>query len=279
MTTAGTVNITILVDNKAGRGLAFEHGLSLWIETKGRRILVDTGQGTALADNARRLGVELATADILVLSHGHYDHAGGIAYVVQQAPSIDIYCHPGVLQPRYAVRDGKPKAIGISDRARAVLEGWPSSRLHWVQEPLMLTESIGITAPIPRLTSYEDTGGPFFFDPEGTRPDPIEDDMALWIETDLGVVVCLGCAHAGVVNTLEHVLSVSQAVRVRAVIGGFHLLDAGPERLEPTISALRRLNPDMLAPCHCTGDRAVTRLRDALGERVSLGAAGMTYRF
>ena len=277
--TSKTVSITILVDNKAGKGLGFEHGLSLWIETENKRILVDTGQGPAFARNTRKLGVDLATADILVLSHGHYDHAGGIAYVVQQAPNVDIYCHPGVLQPRYAVRDGEAKAIGISEQARAVLDGWPSSRMHWVRQPLLLTEKIGITAPIPRLTSYEDAGGPFYFDPAGTCPDPIEDDLALWIETDLGVVVCLGCAHAGVVNTLDHVLSLTKKVRVRAVIGGFHLLDAGPERLEQTISALRLHNPDVLAPCHCTGERPVTQLRDALGERVSPAAAGMTYRF
>jgi len=271
--------ITILVDNKAGEGLASEHGLSLWIETEGKRILFDTGQGPALESNARALGIDVAETDILVLSHGHYDHAGGIAYVIARAQDVDVYCHPGVVQPRYAIRDGKARSIGIPRGAGAALEQLPLERLHWVQEPLMLTERIGLTGPVPRLTSYEDTGGPFYLNPDGARPDLIEDDLALWIQTDQGLVVCMGCAHAGLINTLHRIRDVTQGARVRAVIGGFHLLSAGHKRLTQSILALRLLAPDMLVPCHCTGESAVASLCDALGERVSTGASGMTYQF
>jgi 7,8-dihydropterin-6-yl-methyl-4-(beta-D-ribofuranosyl)aminobenzene 5'-phosphate synthase len=143
----------------------------------------------------------------------------------------------------------------------------------------MLSETIGITGPIPRKTSFEDTGGPFYLDPQGKRTDPIEDDLALWIRTDKGAIVCVGCSHAGVVNTCLHVQSLSQGLRVRAIIGGLHLVNAGRERLEQTVAALRRLEPDMLVPSHCTGEPAVVALRGALGDRVSPGAAGMTFRF
>ncbi len=143
----------------------------------------------------------------------------------------------------------------------------------------MLTDKVGITGPVPRLSSYEDTGGPFYLDPEGTTPDLIEDDMALWIETPEGTVVCLGCAHAGVVNTLEHICGLTGHRRLRAVIGGFHLMSAGRERLDQTVEALRRLSPALLAPCHCTGDSATAHLRAALGESVAPGKAGTLYRF
>ena len=273
------VRITILVDNHAGDGLSCEHGLSLWIETEGRHILFDTGQGGALEANVRALGVDLGETDILVLSHGHYDHTGGIPRVLQHAPKADVYCHPGVLQPRYSIRDGRPKPIHMPQESMSAIEKIPAQRLHWANQALFLSERIGITGPIPRETSFEDTGGPFYLDIEGRRADPIEDDLALWIRTDNGVIVCAGCSHAGLVNTLNHVRLLSNDQRVRAVIGGLHLVNAGRERLDQTVAALRSIEPDMMVPCHCTGELATDLLRSALGKRVTPGAAGMTYEF
>jgi len=272
-------SITIVVDNKTGGGLLSEHGLSQWIETGGRRILFDTGQGPALETNVQALGIDLTRADVLALSHGHYDHTGGIPYVARWAPEIDVYCHPGVVQPRYVIRDGKTRSIGMPEGARQTLDAVPSERIHWVKEPAMLSETVGLTGPVPRLTGYEDTGGAFYLDPECTRPDLIEDDQALWIQTNQGLIVLLGCAHAGVVNTLRYIRALTGDTRVRAVIGGFHLLNAGLERLDRTILALKEVAPDLLVPCHCTGDAAITVLCDALGERVAPGKAGTTYRF
>lgn len=278
MTTAH-VQVTILVDNQAGEGLVSEHGLSMWIETEDKRILFDTGQGTALEHNVRVLGIDLGTADFLVLSHGHYDHTGGIPRVLQQARNSSVYCHPGVVQARYSIRDGMPMPVHMPHASVAALSGFPSGQIHWLQQPHMLSERIGITGPIPRETSFEDTGGPFYLDREGKLADPIEDDLALWIRTDDGLIVCVGCSHAGVVNTVHHIRRLSQGVRVRAIIGGFHLVNASTERLEQTIASLRLLDPDIVVPGHCTGEPAVTELRNGLGERVSAGAAGMTYRF
>ncbi|NLV71299.1 MAG: MBL fold metallo-hydrolase [Actinobacteria bacterium] len=272
--------VTILVDNnKAEDGLCTEHGLSFWIEILGRRILFDTGQGPSLEPNAQALGVDLSKTDILVLSHGHYDHTGGIASVIRSAPDLHVYCHPGVVQARYAIRDGKAKSIGIPQAAKEALEGVPSDHLHWVEKPTMLTDVVGLTGPVPRLTDYEDTGGPFFLDPEGERPDLIEDDLALWIRTKTGTVVCLGCAHAGPVNTLDHIVGLTGDPHLRAVIGGFHLMDAGRERVDQTILAMRRLAPDSLLPCHCTGRSPTTLLQDPLGDQVTPGKSGMVFRF
>ncbi|MDD5451902.1 MAG: MBL fold metallo-hydrolase [Desulfovibrionales bacterium] len=206
--------ITILVDNQAAPGLMSEHGLSLWIEAEDKRILFDTGQGSALAANASVLGVDLSEIDILVLSHGHYDHTGGIPQLLKVNKKVEAYCHPGVVQPRYAIRDGTPKPIQMPRESIVSINKLPAQRLHWVSQPLLLSERIGITGPIPRQTSYEDTGGPFFLDPEGRRVDPIDDDLALWVQTEDGLVICVGCCHAGLVNTLNHVRRLNKGSRV-----------------------------------------------------------------
>lgn len=273
------VQITILVDNQAGSKLIPEHGFSMWIETGVRHILFDTGQGNALETNASVLGVDLGKTDILVLSHGHYDHTGGIDQVLHQAHHAHVYCHSGAVQPRYAIRNGTATSIQMPQKSMAALDRLPEQAIHWVQQPIRLSGNIGITGPIPRETTYEDTGGPFYLDPEGGRTDPIDDDLALWICRDDGLIVCVGCCHAGLVNTLNDVRRLNGDMKVRAVIGGFHLLNAGRDRLEQTIAALRLLEPEMIVPCHCTGKPTVEMLRNVFGERVSPGMSGMTYRF
>lgn len=274
------MKVTILVDNSTGRpGLKTEHGLSLWIETEDRRILFDTGQGEALAANAHALGVNLGETEILVLSHGHYDHTGGIPQVLKIASRAEVYCHPGAVQSRNSIREGTPKPVQMQRESMAAMGGLPTQRLHWVLQPILQSRGVGITGPIPRETSYEDTGGPFYLDPEGKSADPIDDDLALWIQTDDGLIVCVGCCHAGLVNTINQVRRLKEGTRIRAIIGGFHLLDASRHRLDQTVAALQSLGPDIVVPCHCTGGHAVAVLRGALGERVSPGASGMTYRF
>ena len=271
--------IAIVVDNRAGDGLAVEHGLSLWIDSGDRKILFDTGQGGALDDNAHLLGINLAETGILVLSHGHYDHTGGVAGILRQAHQVHLYCHAGVVQPRYALQDGLARPIQMPGESRAAVNAMYGERLHWIYNPVMLSDRVGLTGPIPRETDYEDRGGPFYCDPAGKRIDLIEDDCALWIRTDRGLVVCVGCAHAGVINTLRYVCRLAGESRVRAVIGGLHLVNADSRRLDRTVDDLRSIDPEMIVPCHCTGDAAAAILREGLGERVIPGAAGMVLQF
>jgi 7,8-dihydropterin-6-yl-methyl-4-(beta-D-ribofuranosyl)aminobenzene 5'-phosphate synthase len=273
------MKITVLVDNKADDDLVAEHGLSIWVETEAGRILFDTGQGNALPANAKALGIHLDQADTLVLSHGHYDHTGGIPHVLKQSKKIEVYCHPSVVLPRYSIREGIVKPINMPQDVRFILQTLRPSRVHWVSEMIALSEGIGLSGPVPRSTSYEDTGGPYYCDKTGHTADPIDDDLALWLRTGDGLVVIAGCCHAGLVNTLNHLRQVSGVPTIRAVIGGYHLLHASDHRIACTISALRSLAPRMLVPCHCTGDRAVHALEEAFGDLVQAGHAGMTLRF
>lgn len=270
--------LTILVDDRAAEGLASEHGLSVWIEIGDRRILFDTGQATALFHNAPQLGIDLSTVETLVLSHGHYDHTGGLAGVLEAAPDVQVVCHRAVEVDRYSIRGGRPKPIHMPAAARAAMATVPRTNLRWATEATEIAAGIGVTGPIPRHTSYEDTGGPFFLDPAGTLPDPIDDDMALWIETSRGLVVVVGCSHAGVVNTLNHVRDLTGGSRIHTVLGGFHLLNASRDRVDQTIRALASLGLERLVPCHCTGHGPIEEIKRALGELVCEGRAGSTFR-
>ncbi len=273
------VKITILVDNFAGDGLVSEHGLSFWIETEDKHILFDTGQGGALKNNAHALDIDLGKTDMLVLSHGHYDHTGGIPDVLQMARNVKLYGHPGIIQPRYSMSNEEVKSIKMPRESMVAIDKLPREQLHWVRQPVLLSNTIGITGPIPRETSFEDPGGPFYLDPRGKNADFIDDDLALWIRKDDGLIVCVGCAHSGLVNTLKHIRYLNPGLRIRGIIGGFHLLNASRQRLDETIIALHVFESDSVIPCHCTGDVAVTLLREVLGDRVSYGTAGMTYEF
>jgi len=274
-----SVKITILVDNHAGDGLSAEHGLSLWIEKDSHRILFDTGQGGALAPNAEKLGIDLSMTDSLVLSHGHYDHTGGVSRLIRIAPGTQVYCHPAAVVSRYGVRAGEAKPLGMQREALSALDHSPSQRIHWVLEGRDIAPAVGLTGKIPRETEYEDSGGAFFLDPELSRHDPIIDDLALWINTPEGMIICVGCCHAGLVNTLTWAVQLCGASLIRAVIGGFHLMNADDSRLKSTIASLQAFSPQLIVPCHCTGNRAIEALQDVFGARVTAGFSGRIFEF
>lgn len=273
------LHITLLVDNHATSNLMAEHGLAMWIETPDHRILFDTGQGPALVSNANKLDISLDNINMLVLSHGHYDHSGGVAHVLQSKPSVELYCHPAAVQPRYSIRPQSARALSMPEGAMAALDKMPNEHLHWISRPVQITEDIGLTGPIPRESDLEDTGGPFFLDPDARREDTVDDDLAMWLNTPQGLVVCVGCAHAGLINTLSHVRRLSGVTAIRAVIGGFHLHNANSERIRQTVSQLKTLSPTAIIACHCTGNKAISALKKDLGNRVSKGYAGMRLQF
>lgn len=267
--------ITVLVDNRADKGLVSEHGLAMWIETGDKKILLDTGQGKSLLPNAALLGIDLRGADAMVLSHGHYDHTGAVADVLRAAPHADIYLHPASFLPRHSLRGGEARSVRMPGAAMSSVIAHPEQKVHWIKDFTTVTGGIILTGPIPRDTDFEDTGGAFFLDPGGERPDPITDDLALWTVTEEGVIICTGCCHSGIINTLRHIMRSAGEKRVKRIIGGLHLVNACRERLEKTVEELNKLEIEELIPCHCTGDDAVEYLSENLDCRVTQGYAGM----
>lgn len=269
-----SVAFTLLVDHEASStGLRNEHGLSIWIEVGPTRILFDTGASDAFRWNAKSLGIDLSQTDAVVLSHGHYDHGGGLPFLQGLLrPETPIYAHPGIFQTRFSRhRDGSLHPVGLSPLSQEFLHAHQAA-FRPITAPTFLpplptviaetspshpaTPSLprmGLTGPIPRLTPIEDPGGDFYLDRGWTVPDPIEDDLALWIEAKEGLWIFLGCAHAGVINTIRYIQKLSGRKDVYAVIGGTHLRNASPERLAATEAFLRDLSPTLFFPCHCSG--------------------------
>lgn len=252
------IRITVLVDDASGRDdLVAEHGLAIHVQVQGRSVLFDAGQsGSALCANAERLGVDLNALSAVVLSHGHYDHSGGVASVIGTNKSAALFLHPHAVATRYGqCRKPPHKSIGVP-QAMAGLLSHANERVVWTATPTSISQDLFATGGIPRRTHFEDTGGAFFLDAVCSVPDPIPDDQALWARTGDGVVVVLGCAHAGVVNTLDYVAELAHTAHIHAIIGGMHLQNADERRLKATAKAFRRYQVNMLAPCHCTGQVA-----------------------
>lgn len=275
---ASGISVTVLSDNRTAYGLEAEHGFSLWIETAGRKILFDTGQSEAMLRNADQLGIDLGRANCVTLSHGHYDHTGNVSQALARAEQAHLFLHPDALQARYSIHEA-PKPIGMPARSVESVKALPDARRSWVTVPWTLDEGVMLTGPVPRVTAYEDTGGPFFLDAEKKQTDAITDDLSLWVQTLAGLVVCLGCCHAGVINTLRHITALAGDHRIMAVIGGMHLLHASEERLEQTAEALKEYAIPYVFPCHCTGDAAMEFLTKKLGASVQPGYVGLKVSF
>jgi len=256
-----TARITVLVENTVHRhGLVAEHGLCFQIQMAGYSLLFDTGQTDLALLNAEALGIDLSRLDAVVLSHGHYDHTGGVPAILELAQKARVYLHPAAFEDKFSQPPGSSsRLIGMSQQTAQAIRHSTGGFVETTQRT-QIHEDVFVTGEIPRTTPFEDTGGPFFLDKDGQTPDPLTDDQALVLDLGPAVIVLLGCAHAGVVNTLNQVAQLTQGKPVQAVNGGFHLGNAGEERIEQTLSRLRAANLDCLAPLHCTGWPATARL-------------------
>ena len=259
------LSISVICDDRAKEGLTAEHGFSVWLSLSDCQILFDTGVGATINENCRVLGIDIASADILVISHGHYDHAGGLPFVLEHNTTCQTLTHAGLLQERYrCLPNAEPKYIGVQAEAKEALANLPKSRLKQIEQPFAIDARMGLSGTIPRKTPFEDVGGPFYVDPAKGKPDALPDDMAMWFVTKGGLFILTGCCHSGLINTVEHIKKNTGVEQVVGIMGGLHLHNASAERLAQTTAYLQKLAPKYLLLGHCTGGTVIEHFANTL---------------
>jgi len=250
------MNIVTLIENTSCREtLAWEHGLSLYLETAGQRILFDMGQSGAFADNASRLGIDLGTVDFAVLSHGHYDHGGGIRRFLQSNAHAFIYVNQCAFEPHF---NAGGKNIGLDPTL-------PRERIWFVEGSLSLAPGISLQT-VPFLPT--DTAGMTFCD---GQPEDFRHEQYLLVEEAGKRILISGCSHKGIVAITEH-------FRPDVLVGGFHFMKTEDEGVLE--EAARRL---LALDCvyytgHCTGQKQFDFLKQIMGERLHAVSTGTVLR-
>jgi len=270
------VRITVLSENSAIMGdFLAEWGLSILVETEGLNILLDTGKSISASYNIDTLEIDLSRIDKIVLSHGHHDHIGGLRQVLgKMGKEVEIIAHPDIWTAKYRRRKGEAdKYIGIPFQ-RQELESL-GANFNLTTKPLKITDSLMTTGEIPMVTEFEKIASNLFVKEDtGFKPDKLLDDLALVLKTEPGLVVVLGCAHRGIINTLYHAQQLTGVKPIHTVLGGAHLIRASEEQIWLTIAALRELNVQKLGLCHCTGLPATSILAQEFGDKFFFSNTG-----
>jgi len=271
-----SVRITTLSENTARMGdFLAEWGLSILVETEKARVLLDTGKTFSAVYNADTLGIDLHNIDRIILSHGHYDHTGGLRELLRRVrKEVEVIAHPDIWQPKYARREGEPdRYIGVPFHQNE-MESLGAS-FHLTAQPVDITSTMMTTGEIPMVTGFEEVDTALFVK-EGPawQQDKVMDDQALIVKTEQGLVIVLGCAHRGMINTLYHARQLAGEETIHTVVGGSHLINTSEERLWQTIDALRQLQVQRLGLCHCTDLPAASVLAQEFGENFFFNKAG-----
>ncbi len=270
------LTITTLSENTAARGnLLAEWGLSILVETDSASILLDAGQSISASYNADILGVDLSKIDKIVLSHGHQDHTGGLRQVLRKMrKEVEVIAHPDVWTAKYRHRQGQEdRYVGIPFQ-RQELENL-GARFNLTKKPVKMTENIMTTGEVPMVTDFEQIDSNLFVK-EGAdfKPDKLLDDQAIIVNTELGLVIVLGCAHRGIINTLYHAQKLTGVKPICAVFGGCHLIGTSEERIWQTIAALKDLGVPRIGVSHCTGLPAAVIMAHEFGDNFFFNNTG-----
>jgi 7,8-dihydropterin-6-yl-methyl-4-(beta-D-ribofuranosyl)aminobenzene 5'-phosphate synthase len=274
-------HVTCLVDNTAqlSSGLWAEHGSAFLIESADAKVLFDTGQsGAVLVHNLAAMNKDLRGLSCIVLSHGHYDHTGGMEHILSRYANVEIVAHPSVFDDRISRGvSGSEKSVGIPF-SREHVETRCSLRLS--AEPLEVAPGIFTTGQVPRGAGPEPRDPRLVVRVEGQLlVDPLLDDMSLVLKTRKGLVVLLGCCHSGLINTLEHV-SNRISGRMHAIMGGTHLANVEDSVLLETVTAVKDgYGVQDVYVGHCSGTRGLLAFADVFGESGRPCPAGLCVEF
>jgi 7,8-dihydropterin-6-yl-methyl-4-(beta-D-ribofuranosyl)aminobenzene 5'-phosphate synthase len=272
--------ITILCENTAisAKGILGEHGFAACIETAAKRYLFDTGQGNTLLHNAATLGIDLSRLNKIMLSHGHFDHTGGLVDVLKLTGPIDVHAHPDIFLQRFALakirhkQTFKPIHIPVTAKRLKHL----GARLVFNTAFVRIDRNLYLTGEVPRRSTFEKPDTRLVIKQAGKQyPDLLKDDQSAILKTKKGLVVIFGCAHAGIINTLNHIRQHLPEDKIYMVIGGTHLGFLRDRQVAKSIDCLKSFSIKKIGVSHCTGSKASLQLMNAFKEKFFFANVGI----
>ncbi|MHB1462170.1 MAG: MBL fold metallo-hydrolase [Armatimonadota bacterium] len=266
--------VTLVMDNLEGGGLVSEHGLSFLIETAHGDVLFDAGASDAFLDNMQKLHKQPIRVKAVALSHGHYDHTGGLARLMELDPDVKLYAHGDVLKPRYHAYEHETKPNGMSDSSLRAA----SDMVRCMGSHLILP-GVWLSGEIEQIPEYTVPANPVFqIEDHGFKTDQFDDERCMVLQQDGRTTVLLGCSHRGVENNILTAMELAGTKKLDRVVGGMHLGGAGNDRLNRLVRFLETQQISEVVCCHCTGQHAADYLINKLGPRVVQGHNGMSWK-
>jgi 7,8-dihydropterin-6-yl-methyl-4-(beta-D-ribofuranosyl)aminobenzene 5'-phosphate synthase len=276
-----TLQLAIVCENTVGRPISAcgEHGFSCLVRTDTGTWLFDTGSGDTLLANLDALEIDANQIDAVILSHGHYDHCGGLLPLLQKIGPRPVYSHSQIFSERFWQGQHEERDISLP-YTRPELESAGAS-FRPLDSFAEIAPGLYFSGAIPRIDPLE-KGDPHLVhrgaEGEGWCADTFVDDAALAIETTKGLVILLGCAHSGLINTVEYFRQELAEPYIHAIIGGTHLGPASDEQFAATVDYLKRLDFDRLGVSHCTGQIRSAQLYAYFPNKVFFANVGSTLR-
>lgn len=275
------MKVIALMENEGYEGLVAEHGLSIYIEYRDKKYLLDTGASNAFVENAGKLGVDLAAVDIAALSHAHYDHSGGYEGFFEKNQKAKVFIRREVDEDCYSKVGPIKKYIGVPHGIMTKYE----ARFVRVSGDYRVEEGVWlIPHKTENIAEKGKKGHMYCKTVSGYVPDEFRHEQSLVFDTEYGLVIFNSCCHSGVENIVAEVLETFEGKQVAAVFGGFHLMGlTGVTSMGVKAKEVEALGEKLIAQgvekiytCHCTGKPAYAILERVLGERVQYFSAGMT---